>query len=215
MALLVLTGSCAPGSGGGAEVTLEERPPSRESAEWAGLRYAIALRASGLDRLRLRATVTNVSSGFREQELPFCLIQARLYRDGRLAWSQAEDEGCGGALRVLRLGPGETRSFSRTLTAGRVLGDSLPPGAYRLRARLPGSDRPGLPRAEMSFDLGTVTLEPPPADTAGGGERTPANSAGTAGLVPPRATPRPPPRARGPGPAPAHHRPGSARRTSP
>ncbi|MFB6368145.1 MAG: hypothetical protein ABEJ00_00800, partial [Gemmatimonadota bacterium] len=88
------------------------------------MRYAIALRPSRLDRLRLRATVTNVSSGFREQALPFCLIRARLYRDGRLAWDQAADEGCGGGIRVVRLGSGESRSFSRTLTAERVLGDS-------------------------------------------------------------------------------------------
>lgn len=190
---------------------MRERPPSREAVEWAGLRYAITLRPSGRDRLRLRATVTNVSSGFREQELPFCLIQARLYRDGRLAWDQAADEGCGDALRVLRLGPGESRSFSRTLAAERVLGDSLPPGPYRLRARLPGSDRPGLPRADMGFDLGTVRLEGPAADTADAGEPAPAIAAGTARAA---ATPRPPRPTREPDPAPFPRRPGGDRRTS-
>lgn len=203
--LLAVAGGCAAGSGGdgGAAPSLRERPPSRESAEWAGLRYEIALRPSPLDRLRLRATVTNVSTGFRDQELPFCLIRARLYRDGRLAWDQAADEGCGDALRVLRLGPGESRSFSRSLTAERVLGDSLPPGTYRLRARLPGSDRPGLPRADMSFDLGTVTLE-----------RTVSDTSDAAASAYGDATPRPPRRASGPGPGPGPPGPATVRRTS-
>lgn len=181
----------AAGSGGG-DVSLHQRPPSRESAAWAGLRYEIALRPSPLDRLRLRATVTNVSGGFREQLLPFCLIRIRLYRDGRLAWDQAAAEGCGEGVRLLRLRAGESRSFSRTLTAERVLGDSLEPGRYRLRAHLPGSDRPGRPRADMTFELGQVTLE----RSEGGAAR------------------RPPPPATGPGPARAPPRSGRSRPSS-
>lgn len=159
--LAALTAGCAGSASGGGEASPDRGPPFRESVEWAGLRYEVAVRASPPDRLRLRATVTNVSTGFREQELPFCLVRARLYREGRLVWDQAEDEGCGDDVRVVRLRGGESRTFSRTIGAERVLGDSLSPGRFDLRAHLPGATVPGRPRAETELHLGTVVLESP------------------------------------------------------
>lgn len=159
-------GGGGPGSGG--RIGSPTRGAAAASVEWAGLRYAVSLLASPEDRIRLRAEVTNVSTRYREAELPFCPIRARLHRDGRVVWDQARAEGCGDGVRLIRLESGQSEEFRRTLTAARVLGDSLRPGPFEVSVRLPRARGPGPPRpprAEMELRLGTVTLEraePPP-----------------------------------------------------
>lgn len=156
----VLLPACAASSAGGAGGA-SPGPPGSASVEWAGLRFRFSLLPSPADRIRLRAEVTNVSGHVREAELPWCLVQARLYRDGALAFDQAEARGCDEAVRVLRLSDGRSREFWSTLTAEEVLGDSLRPGPFEVRTRLPRNSGRGPPRAEMEFFLGTVELERP------------------------------------------------------
>lgn len=164
--LLPLAAGCAGGRGGGAQGERGRGEPPTASAEWAGLRFEVSVPASPRDRLRIRATVTNVTAGVREAELPWCLARARLYREGRLAFDEAAAGGCGGAVRVVQLGPGESEGVRRTLTADEVLGDSLRPGPFEVRARIPRQTGRGPPRAAMDLRLGTVVLEGPPAATS-------------------------------------------------
>lgn len=146
-------GGAGRGSGGGIGA------PAAESVEWAGLRYEVSLLASPEDRIRLRAEVTNISTGYREVELPWCLIRARLHRDGRVAYDRAgAAEGCGDGIRLIRLETGQSEVFRRTLTADRVLGDSLSPGSFEVTVRLQRARNLGPPRAEMELRLGSVTL---------------------------------------------------------
>lgn len=156
-ALVVLVASGCGGARGGGEGP-RRGPIHSASVEWAGLRYEASVRPSPPDRIRLRAVVTNVSPVFREEELPWCILPARLYRDGALAFDYAAARGCGGAVRVVRLEPGESEEFRRTLTAERVLGDSLSPGPFEVHVRLPRQTGRGPPRAAMDLRLGTVTL---------------------------------------------------------
>lgn len=150
------------GRGGGSETAAPRRtPPTSSSVEWAGLRYEVSLLPSPTDRVRLRAVVTNVSSGYRETELPWCLIRARLRRDGEVVFDQAEADGCGEGVRMIRLENGQSEEFRRTLAAARVLGDSLSPGRFGVSVRLPRARNLGPPRAEMELGLGSVTLERP------------------------------------------------------
>ena len=134
-------------------------PPTAASVEWAGLRYEVSMLPSPADRIRLRAEVTNVSAGYREAELPWCLIRARLHRDGRVVYDQARADGCGDGIRLIRLERGGSEAFRRTLAAERVLGDSLSPGRFDVSVRLPRARGLGPPRAEMELRLGSVTLE--------------------------------------------------------
>ncbi len=146
------------GSGGGAG-TPGRGAPAAESVEWAGLRYEVSLLASPEDRIRLRAEVTNVSTGYREAELPWCLIRARLHRDGRVVYDRAgAAEGCGDGIRLIRLEIGQSEVFRHTLNADRVLGDSLSPGSFEVSVRLPRARNLGPPRAKMELRLGSVTL---------------------------------------------------------
>lgn len=149
-------GGPGPGEGAGAP---DRGPPAAASVEWAGLRYEVSVLASPADRIRLRAEVTNVTGRYREAELPWCLIRARLHRDGRVVWDQARAEGCGDGIRLIRLESGRSEEFRRTLGADRVLGDSLAPGRFEVSVRLPRARGLGPPRAEMELRLGTVTLE--------------------------------------------------------
>lgn len=119
----------------------------------------MSLLPSPPDRIRLRAEVRNVSAGFREEELPWCLIGARLHRDGRVVYDRARAQGCGAGVRLVRLESGEAETFRATLTAAGVLGDSVSPGAFEVTVRLPRRRGLGPPRAEMELRLGTVTLE--------------------------------------------------------
>lgn len=159
-ALAVLLAACAGPSGEAGRPS--PGPPGEASVEWAGLRFRLSLIPSPRNRIRLGATVSNVSDGVREAELPWCLLQVRLYRDGELAFDQSAADRCGEAVRVVRLRRGHSRRFRRTLSAAEVLGDSLRPGRYEVRARIPGNTgRRGPPRAPMEFALGTVELRRP------------------------------------------------------
>ena len=155
-----LTAACGgrPGHGDGPGAP-ERSPPAAASVEWAGLRYEVSVLASPEDRIRLRAEVTNVTGRYREAELPWCLIRARLHRDGRIVWDQARAEGCGDGIRLIRLESGRSEEIRRTISADRVLGDSLAPGRFEVSVRLPRARGLGPPRAEMELLLGTVTLE--------------------------------------------------------
>lgn len=153
-----LAAAC-PGSGGAGDGAPRPGPPDAAAVEWAGLRYEVAVLPGPRDRIRLRAEVRNVSRRLREEELPWCLIRARLHRDGRAVYDRARAEGCGDGVRVVRLESGEAETFHATLTAARVLGDSLSPGAFEVSVRLPRQRGLGPPRAEVELRLGTVTLE--------------------------------------------------------
>lgn len=155
-AACLASAACAGGGGAGAP---RQGPPGEASVEWAGLRYRVALLPSPGDRIRLRAEVTNISARYREEELPWCLIRARLHRDGRVVYDRAGTEGCAEGLRLVRLRSGESEAFQTTLSATRVLGDSLAPGRFEVSVRLPRARELGPPRAEMELRLGTVTLE--------------------------------------------------------
>lgn len=138
-----------------------EPPPGVGSTtvEWAGMRVTWDLQRTADDRLRVRATVTNVGDATRERELPRCLNRLRLYRGDALVWDRAGTRDCFG-LQWLRLEPAESRTFHTGLTAAEVLGDSLPAGEVTVRVYLPGRDRPGLPRADMELTLGRKLLRP-------------------------------------------------------
>lgn len=133
--------------------------PASTSFEWAGLRLEVELVPSPPDRVRARGTLTNVEERFLEREVPRCVVMLRFYRRDRRAWSDGPGTGCFGT-RVVRLRPGESRQFRRTLQAARIVGDSLPSGPYLARAFWPGRARPGLPRAEIEVTLGGTELEP-------------------------------------------------------
>lgn len=172
-ALVALAAACGGRTGGegpGEAGSPRYGAPGSASVEWAGLRFRYVLPVSRPDRIRIRAEVTNVSGRVREAEIPLCVVQARLYRDGAVAYDQAEADGCGEAIRVVRLRDGESREFRRTLSAGEVLGDSLRPGPFEVRVRLPRNAGRGPPRAEMDFVLGTVELR---RDRGGEGGRPP------------------------------------------
>lgn len=133
--------------------------PASSSFEWAGVRLEVELLPAPPDRMRARGTLTNVEDGFLEREVPRCVVMLRLYRDDRRAWSDGTGTGCFGS-RPVRLRPGESRQFHRTIEAERVLGDSLPAGRYLVRAYWPPTDRPGLPRAEIEVTVGGAELDP-------------------------------------------------------
>ena len=159
--LVLLVAACT-GGGRGAGAS-RPGPPASASVEWAGLRYEVSVLSGPSDRVRLRADVTNVSGSFRRADMPWCMIQARLHRDGAVVFDQAEDEGCGDATRTIRLEASESETFHSTLTADRVLGDSIPPGRFEVSVRLPRATGLGPPRAEIELRLGEVTLERPAA----------------------------------------------------
>lgn len=127
--------------------------------EWAGLRIEWTLQASSDARLRVLATVTNVTDRPLVRELPWCLNRLLLYRDARVIWDRAGSEACTGSRR-LQLSPGERRSFRTLLAAGRILGDSLPAGEVVVRVHLARGETPYLPRARMEFTLGKKVLRP-------------------------------------------------------
>lgn len=129
------------------------------SFEWAGLSLRVELISSPPDRIRARGTLTNVEDRFLEREVPRCVVMLRMYRRERRAWSDGAGTGCFGT-RVVRLRPGESRQFQRTIEAARIMGDSLPPGRYRVRAFWPRRVRPGPPRTEIEVTLGGAELEP-------------------------------------------------------
>lgn len=125
--------------------------------EWAGLELTWELVRSPPDRVRVRAVVSNGGERHVERELPYCVIRIRLYREGRLAWDQGSDGACAG-IRSIRLPPGADAAYRSSVTAGEVLGPDVPPGDFLVRVHLPGSRRPGPPRAEMELTLGQITL---------------------------------------------------------
>lgn len=133
--------------------------PASSSFEWAGLRLQVHLLSSPPDRIRARGTLTNLEERLLEREVPRCVVMLRIYRGDRRAWSDGPGTGCFGA-RVVRLRPGESREFHRTIEAARILGDSLPSGRYLVRAFWPRRVRPGLPRTEIEVTLGGAELEP-------------------------------------------------------
>lgn len=133
--------------------------PGSTSFEWAGVRLRVELLPSPPDRIRARGTLTNVERRFLRREVPRCVVMLRMYRRDRRAWSDGAGTGCFGT-RIVRLRPGESRQFDRSIGARRIVGDSLPPGRYLVRAFWPGRDRPGLPRAEIEVTLGGAELEP-------------------------------------------------------
>lgn len=125
--------------------------------EWAGLRIAWELVPSPPDRIRVHAVVANREARHVARELPWCVVRMRLYRDGELAWDQGADGRCGG-IREVRLAPGEEADFRSSATAEEVLGPEAAGGDFLVRVYLPGSRRPGLPRADMELTLGEITL---------------------------------------------------------
>lgn len=133
--------------------------PASNTFEWAGLRLEVELLSSPPDRLRVRGTLSNVRDGVVEREVPRCVVMLRLYRRDRRVWSDGPESGCFGT-RSVRLQPGEFDEFHRSLTADRIVGDSLPSGRYAVRAFWPPTSRPGLPRAEIEVGLGGTEIEP-------------------------------------------------------
>lgn len=125
--------------------------------EWAGLSIEYRMIPSSADRIRVGATVANRTSGTVARELPFCVIRMRLYRGDRLAWDEGRAEACAG-IRTVQLRPGEEQDFWSSVTAERVLGDSLPAGDYLVRLYLPGNARPGAIRTSMELTLAEKTL---------------------------------------------------------
>lgn len=155
LALAAVAGACAGRSADG-----PFRAPGASGFEWADLRLRVRLVSSPPDRVRARGTLTNVGDRPLAREVPYCVVMLRIYRDGRRIWSDGARGGCFGR-RVVRLEPGESRRFDRSLRAARILGDSLPAGPYLVRAYWPGTRRPGAVRTEMEVTLGEVRLEPP------------------------------------------------------
>lgn len=129
--------------------------------DWAGLRLEYRMLPSPGDRIRVSATVVNGTGRRVYRELPYCVIRMRLYRADRVVWDQARDEACVG-VRTLELAPGEQRDYRSSVTAERILGDSLAPGDYLVRLYLPGSDRPGTFRTSVELTLAAKTLERAP-----------------------------------------------------
>lgn len=129
------------------------------TVEWADFRIDWNLQPAPDHRLRVTATVTNVGRRTLERELPRCLNRLRLYRGDVLVWDRAGTGECFG-LNWLTLAPNESRSWRTGLTAAEVLGDSIPPGEFTVRVRIPGRDRPGLPRADLEVTLGRKVLRP-------------------------------------------------------
>lgn len=158
--LLLCLAALAACSPAGSEGEPPVRGGASAAAEWADLRYAIRLLPSPPDRVRARATLRNVGPGHRSQTMPFCLVWLRFYRGGGLVYDAGAEAGCGGAVRVVELRRGEEATFRGAVSADEVLGDGREPGRYLVRAYIPGSDRPGLPRAEMELTLGEVELRP-------------------------------------------------------
>lgn len=154
LALLPAAAACAGRAPG-------ERAPGvgSTSVEWADLRFEWILRPAPDDRLRVRATVTNVGPGAVVREVPRCLNHLRLYRGDDRIWDQGRTGDCFG-IRTLHLAAGESRSFRSGWTAAAVLGDSIPAGELTVRVYLPRNDRPGPPRSEMELTLGRTTLRP-------------------------------------------------------
>lgn len=136
------------------------------SVDWAGLTIQYLMLPSPSDRIRVSATVANRTGGRLLRELPFCVVRLRLYRGDRLAWDEGRVEACGG-IRTLDLRPGEEQDFWTSVTAERVLGDSLPAGDYLVRVFLPGSDRPGTIRTSMELTLAEKTLGRETQDSPG------------------------------------------------
>lgn len=133
--------------------------PASTSFEWAGLRLRVELISTPPHRIRARGTLTNVEDRFLERDVPRCVVMLRMYRRESRVWSDGAGTGCFGT-RVVRLRPGESRQFQRTIRAARILGDSLPSGRYLVRAFWPRRVRPGPPRAEIEVTLGGAELEP-------------------------------------------------------
>ncbi len=152
--LLALAVGCAGRAPG-------EGPPGVGSAtvEWADFRIAWELQPAPDHRLRVLATVTNEGRRTLERELPRCLNGVRLYRGDALVWDRVGKGDCFG-LDWLTLAPSESRSWRAGLTAAEVLGDSIPPGEFTVRVRIPGRTGPGLPRADIEVTLGQKTLRP-------------------------------------------------------
>lgn len=156
LALLVLAvaaGACGGGRAGGIAPG-----PGSTSFGWAGLRLEIQLVSSPPDRIRVRGDLVNEEDAFLSRQVPHCVLQIRVYRGEQLVWSHGEEGGCFG-YRTVRLAPGESESYHATVPARRVLGDSLPPGEYLVRAYWPSTSRPGPMRSEIEVTLGVVTLE--------------------------------------------------------
>lgn len=150
--LLAALLACAPRTSG---------PPPGGSGilEWAGLRLEVELLPSPADRLRARAVLRNTSDHFLAREVPHCVLRLRLYRGGSLIWDQGEEEACVG-VRIVRLAPGERRSFWTSVRSRRILRGEHPEGEYLVRAfwpaRSPAPGRP--PRAAMEITVGVVRL---------------------------------------------------------
>lgn len=153
VALAALWAAC-----GGRQAETPVPGPGSSSFEWAGLRLEVELVSSPSDRLRAQGTLTNVADGVTEREVPRCVVMLRVYRRDRRVWGDGQESGCFG-IRPVRLRPGESETFRRTVPAARILGDTLPAGRYLVRAFWPATTRPGLPRAEIEVTLGAVELE--------------------------------------------------------
>lgn len=125
--------------------------------EWADLDIRWELVPTPPDRIRVHAVVSNRSGRALDLELPYCVVRIRLYREGRLAWDEGGEGDCDG-IRRIRLAPGEASDFWSSATADEVLGPDLPPGDFLARIYLPGSRRPGPPRADLELTLGEITL---------------------------------------------------------
>lgn len=136
-------------------------PPFETSFEWAELRFSVSVLPSPADRLRLRAEIENLAARFRSVHTPVCFPWMRAYREGRLAWDQREGGACEGMSPLVEIPPNGEEVWHGTLSADRILGDSLPAGEYGLALYVPRADRPGQPpRAPMELPLGRVRLEP-------------------------------------------------------
>lgn len=153
--LAAVLAACAGRSPGSTETG-----PAANSFEWAGLRLEVRLLPSPPDRIRARGTLVNLEERPLAREVPYCVVMLRIYREGRRIWGDGTQGDCFGR-RVVRLEPGESRSFHRSLRADHILGDTLPAGRYLVRAYWPGASRPGALRTEMEATLGEAYLEPP------------------------------------------------------
>jgi hypothetical protein len=105
-----------------------------------GVRYSAATAVLESFPVQLHTTVDIENTGAAAAHLQFpsgCVVLLRAYRaaaDPSPAWDQGRTVMCTMAIQLLELEPGASRQYGTRTDAREILGDSLPAGAYHLRA---------------------------------------------------------------------------------
>jgi hypothetical protein len=105
-----------------------------------GVRYSAATAVLESFPVQLHTTVDIENTGGAAAHLQFpsgCVVLLRAYRaaaDPSPAWDQGRTVMCTMAIQMLELEPGASRQYGTRTDAREILGDSLPAGAYHLRA---------------------------------------------------------------------------------